>query len=84
MEGTKGPIEYECTTRRVTLCREGRPDRRGGLVMKRSLGEQPTPWYYSSNAPRRSRLPLLVWLSGVRWAIEQGLEESTTELGLDH
>jgi hypothetical protein len=25
-----------------------------------------------------------VWLSGVRWAIEQGFEETKTELGMDH
>jgi SRSO17 transposase len=25
-----------------------------------------------------------VWLSGVRWAIEQGCEATQTELGMDH
>ena len=83
-EGTKGPIKYEFTKRRVTLCREGLPDRTGWLVMERSLGAPPTHWYYISNAPLSSRLPLFVWLSGVRWAIEQGCEESKTELGMDH
>jgi SRSO17 transposase len=29
-------------------------------------------------------LRLLVWLSGVRWAIEQCFEETKTELGMDH
>jgi SRSO17 transposase len=29
-------------------------------------------------------LPLFVWLSGVRWAIEQCYEEAKTELGMDH
>ena len=52
--------------------------------MKRSLGAQPTYWYYISNAPLSSRLLLFVWLSGVRWAIEQCFEESKTELGMDH
>jgi SRSO17 transposase len=83
-EGTKGPIEYEFTKRRVTLCRDGLPARTVWLVMKRSLGEQPTHWYSISNAPLSSRLPLFVWLSGVRWAIEQCFEESKTELGMDH
>jgi SRSO17 transposase len=83
-EGTKGPITYEFTKRRVTLCRDGLPDRTVWLVLKRRLGEQPIYWYYLSNAPLSSRLPLFVWLSGVRWAIEQCYEEAKTELGMDH
>ena len=72
------------TKRWVTLCRDGLPDRPVWLVMKRSLGAQPTYWYYISNAPLSSRLLLFVWLSGVHWAIEQCFEESKTELGMDH
>jgi hypothetical protein len=83
-EGTKGPIEYEFTKRRIILCRDGRPDRAVWLVIKRSLGEQPAYWYYISNAPWSTRLPTFVWLSGVRWAIEQCFEEGKTELGMDH
>jgi SRSO17 transposase len=37
-----------------------------------------------SNAPARTPLRLFVWLSGVRWAIEQGFEETTTALGMAH
>ena len=37
-----------------------------------------------SNAPVSTPWRLLVWLSGVRWAIEQCFEESKTELGMDH
>jgi SRSO17 transposase len=54
------------------------------LVIKRRLGAVPTYWYYISNAPLSSRLPLFVWLSGVRWAIEQDFEEGKTELGMGH
>jgi hypothetical protein len=82
--GTTGPSEYELTKRRVTLCREGLPERAVWLVMKRTLGEQPSYWYSLSNAPLSSRVPLFVWLSGVRWASEQGVEESKTALGMDH
>jgi SRSO17 transposase len=39
---------------------------------------------YTRNAPLSSRLPLFVWLSGVRWAVEQCFEEVKTELGMDH
>jgi hypothetical protein len=83
-KGTKGPITYEFTKRRVTLCRAGLPDRAVWLVCKRTLGEHPSYWYYISNAPLSSRLPLFVWLSGVRWAVEQCFEEAKTEVGMDH
>lgn len=40
-QGTTGPIDSECTTRRVTLCRDSLPERTVWLVLKRSLGDQP-------------------------------------------
>jgi SRSO17 transposase len=83
-EGTKGPIAYEFTKRQVTRCRDGLPDRAVWLIIKRSCGAQPSYWYDISNAPLRARLPLFVWLSGVRWAIEPCDEEAKTELGMDH
>jgi SRSO17 transposase len=82
-EGTKGPIAYEFAKRQVTLCHDGRPTRTVWLVMKRTMGANPAYWYYISNAPVSTRLPLFVWLSGLRWAIEQCFEEAKTELGMD-
>jgi hypothetical protein len=43
-----------------------------------------TYYYYISNAPSSTRLGTFVWLSGIRWAIEQCFEETKTELGMDH
>jgi SRSO17 transposase len=83
-EGTKGPIAYEFARKRVTLSKAGLPDRTAWLVLKRTLGAEPTYWYYLSNAPASTPLRLFVWLSGVRWAIEQGFEETKTELGMAH
>ncbi len=83
-EGTKGPIEYEFTRKRVTLCHEDQPAHTVWLVIKRTLGAEPTYWYSISNAPASTPLRLFVWLSGVRWAIEQGCEETKTELGMAH
>jgi SRSO17 transposase len=82
-EGTKGPIESEFTKRQVTLCGNGVPARTPWLVMKRAMGENPAYGYDISNAPVSTRLPLLVWLSGLRWAIEPCFEAAKTELGLD-
>jgi SRSO17 transposase len=82
-EGTKGPIEYEFTKRQVMLSKDNLPDKAVWLVMKRTIGEKPTYYYYISNAPVSTRLRVFVWLSGLRWAIEQCFEETKMELGMD-
>jgi SRSO17 transposase len=83
-EGTKGPIAYEFTKRQVMLSKDNLPCRAVWLVMKRTIGEKPTYAYYISNAPVSTRLRVFVWLSGLRWAIEQCFEETKIELGMDH
>ncbi|VBB43590.1 conserved hypothetical protein [uncultured Desulfatiglans sp.] len=83
-EGTKGPIAYEFTRRRVVLSKDGFPQKTVWLILRRTLGEKQKYSYFISNAPMSCRLPLLVWLSGLRWAIEQCFEETKTDLGLDH
>ena len=83
-EGTKGPIVYEFARQRVTLCKEGLPDRTVWLIIKRTVGADPSYSYYISNAPVSTPLSTFVWLSGRRWAIEQCFEEGKTELGMDH
>ncbi len=83
-EGTKGPIEYEFTKRQVVLSKDGLPWKTVWLIIKRTIEENPTYSYYISNAPVSTRLKLFVWLSGIRWAIEQCFEETKTELGMDH
>lgn len=82
-EGTKGPITYEFCRKKVTVARDGLPWKTVWLLMKRSLGDDPRFWFYLCNAPDSSRLPIFVWLSGLRWAIEQSLEEAKSEVGLD-
>jgi SRSO17 transposase len=83
-EGTKGPIEYEFARRQVTLVKDGVPWKTVWLVIKRTIEDTPTYWYYVSNASSSARLSLFVWLSGVRWAIEQCFEETKGEVGMDH
>jgi SRSO17 transposase len=83
-EGTKGPIVYEFARQRVTLCKEGLPDRTVWLVIKRTVGATPSYAYAISNAPASTPLSTFVWLSGLRWAVEQCFEEGKTELGMDH
>jgi len=83
-EGTKGPIEYEFTKRRVTLAHDSLPGKTVWLIIKRTIGKSPSYSFYLSNAPVGTRLKTFVWLSGIRWAIEQCFEETKSELGLDH
>jgi SRSO17 transposase len=83
-EGTKGPLVYEFARQRITLCKDGLPERTVWLVLKRSIGVEPTYAYYLSNAPVSTPLRTFVWLSGLRWAVEQCFEEGKTELGMDH
>jgi SRSO17 transposase len=54
------------------------------LLIRRRIGDDPQYSFFISNASSRTRLQTLVWLSGLRWAIEQCFEETKTELGMDH
>lgn len=83
-EGTKGPIVYEFTRRRVVLAAAGLPKKTVWLLIRRTVGQDPQYSYFISNAMRSTRLRTLVWLSGLRWAIEQCFQETKTELGMDH
>ena len=83
-EGTKGPIEYEVTKKRVVLAKDGLPEKEVWLLIRRTLDAEPKYSYFICNASASCRLKLLVWLSGIRWAIEQCFEEAKTEIGMDH
>lgn len=83
-EGTKGPIRYEFSKRRVVLAKDGLPYKEVWLVMKRTVGSEPDYRFFISNARRSTRLETFVWLSGMRWPIEQCFEEMKSELGMDH
>ncbi len=83
-EGAKGPIVYEFTRRRVILSAAGLPHKSVWLLIRRTLDEKPKYSFFISNASSASKLKTLVWLSGLRWAIEQCFEETKSELGMDH
>jgi SRSO17 transposase len=83
-EGTKGPIVYAFARQRVTLCKDGLPERTVWLVIKRTMGTEPTDSYYISHAPASTPWRTFVWLSGLRWAVEQCFEEGKTALGMAH
>ena len=82
-EGTKGPIEYEFARKRVILSKNGLPDKTVWLVIRRTIEKNSIYSYYISNASANTPLATFVWLSGVRWAVEQCFEETKTDLGMD-
>ncbi|GBC61960.1 hypothetical protein DENIS_2922 [Desulfonema ishimotonii] len=83
-EGTKGPVVYEFTRRRVTLSRDGLPWKEVCPDVRRSPGKKTGYTFYISNAPLSTRLGTFVWLNGIRWAAEQCFGEIKSELGGDH
>jgi hypothetical protein len=84
-EGTKGPIVYEFSKRRITLSKSGLPQREVTLLIRRTISDGKGSYsHFISNASPSTKLKDLVWLSGMRWAIEQCFEETKTELGMDH
>ncbi len=83
-EGAKGAIVYEFTKRQVILCKDGLPQKTVWMVIKRNTDKEDRRyWFHISNAPLSIRLKTFVWLSGIRWAIEQCFEEGKSELGMD-
>jgi len=82
-EGTEGPVDYEFAKRRITLCKSGFSERTVWLIMKRTPDKKQYR-FYISNARLNTSLPTFVWLSGIRWAIGQCFNETTSELGLSH
>ena len=83
-EGTKGPIKYEFTKRNITLAKDGLPYKNVWLIIKRTVGKNPEYSYYISNAPVSTRLKTFVWLSGIRWSVEQCFQECKSGLGMGH
>ncbi|MCP4108773.1 MAG: hypothetical protein GY749_25050, partial [Desulfobacteraceae bacterium] len=83
-EGTKGPVEYEFTKRNITPAKDGLPCKNVWLIIKRTVGKDPEYSYYTSNAPVSTRLNTFVWLSGIRWSVEQCFQECKSELGTGH
>lgn len=82
-EGAKGPIEYEFTKRKIVLAKDGLPTKTLSLLVRRTVGINKEYSFFLCNPFSSERLDTLVWLSGLRWAIEQCFEETKTELGMD-
>jgi len=84
-EGAKGPITYEFMKRRVVLAKDGEPYRTVvWLIVRRNPEDKTNLSYFISNAGRSTRLKTFVWLSGIRWAIEQCFEEKVSRMAASY
>jgi SRSO17 transposase len=83
-EGGKGPMVAEFACLRVTPVRDELPGERCWAIFRRTLGPQSEVKFFLSNAPRTCPLHEFVRVSGLRWPVETGLEESKGEVGMDH
>ena len=82
--GTQGLIADDFARHRVALCQAGLPERTVWLVLKRPHGPAPPYADALSKAPASIPFRTLLWLSGLRGAVEPCFEEGQTERGMAH
>lgn len=82
-EGEKGPRTYDWGRARVVESRNVLPGPDAWLLARRSIADQTDIAYYLSNAPMETSLLALAQVASTRYTVEQCIEESKGETGLD-
>jgi SRSO17 transposase len=80
-EGSQGPRLYDWAW--VPLPAAGTPSWARWVLARRSLSDPTELAYYRASGPERTRLPALVRVAGMRWAVEEGFERAKDLVGLD-
>ena len=80
-DGAKGPRVYEWTAVGIRPLRE--PGKGYWLLVRRSVAKPGELAYYVCYAPAGTTLEELVWVAGIRRAIEECFEEAKGQVGLD-
>lgn len=83
-DGEKGPRTYDWAACRVIESRQGLPGPTAFLLARRSITDPSEITYYLSNAPRQTTLLTLAQVAATRYSVEQNIEETKGETGLDH
>jgi len=83
-EGAKGPLVAEFAFRRAVAVRDDLPGPDVWVVLRRRPDDPSETKVYLASAPAATTQETLVWLSGRRWPVESAIQESKSELGLDH
>lgn len=82
-EGSKGPRLYEWAWLQLPEETEAQSGRARWVLMRRSLSDRSQRAYYRASGPAQTTLPELVRVTGSRWQIEEGYEQTKGGVGLD-
>lgn len=80
-DGAKGPRLYDWA--RVPIRPIKEPGKGYWLLVRRSINKPEELAYYVCFGPAETTLEELVRVAGIRWSIEEGLEEAKGQVGLD-
>jgi SRSO17 transposase len=82
-EGSKGERLYEWAWLQLPEEEPTSQGKRHWILIRRSLADPSERAYYRAYAPADATLSELVRVAGSRWRIEEGLEQTKGEVGLD-
>jgi hypothetical protein len=82
-EGSKGPRLYEWAWLQLPEETETASGRARWVLIRRSLSDPSQRAYYRASGSAQTTLPELVRVTGSRWQIEEGYEQTKGEVGLD-
>jgi SRSO17 transposase len=82
-EGSKGPRLYAWAWLQLPEETEAQSGRARWVLMRRSLSDRSQRAYYRASGPAQTTLPELVRVTGSRWQIEEGYEQTKGGVGLD-
>ncbi len=82
-EGEKGPRTYDWARQRVVESRDGLPTRDAWLLVRRSVTDPTDIAHYLSNAAAEVPLLSLAEVASTRYTVEQCIEQTKGETGLD-
>jgi SRSO17 transposase len=81
-DGAKGPLVFEFAFVRVWAVRHRRPGPPQWLIIRRSLAAEPEIKYYLSNAEGTTPIEQMALVTGVRWRVEEFLEDGKGDFGM--
>lgn len=82
-EGSKGPRLYEWAWLQLPDETETQSGRVRWVLIRRSLSDRSQRAYYRASGPAQTTLPELARVTGSRWQIEEGYEQTKGGVGLD-
>jgi SRSO17 transposase len=82
-EGSKGPRLYAWAWLQLPDETQAQSGRARWVLMRRSLSDRSQRAYYRASGPAQTTLPELVRVTGSRWQIEEGYEQTKGGVGLD-